>query len=381
LLLALLGCPSRQVVEVGAVLPLTGEYALYGQGIRKGIELAFEDAKQAPAAGDWTLTVLDSRGDSEHSARLVGQLFEGGATAVIGGVTTDEALASVPVADRYGRVLLSPSASSAKLTNASKNFYRVFISDGKEGSSMAQFAADDLQAETAVVLARQTTYARGVKDIFQERFVDLGGEFLDVIEYPEGGGDLTGLIERAATLKPDVAYLAGYAQDIASLIEGLRESQFAGHIMTTSAFAAPEIIERVGAAAEGVFLTSTDFDPKSESENVSRFVARYVERNGLTPDLWAAHGFDAMHVLGTGIQRADSPGEVWSGLRALREVEGVTGALQFDERGDVGKFPRVYRIKEGAMVDHKKEQLAEQEKLRERIETLRKKIAAAQEGS
>jgi branched-chain amino acid transport system substrate-binding protein len=372
-----LGCPSRHAVQVGAALPLTGEYALYGQSIRKGVELAFENVKKNPETADWTLDVRDSEGDPQRSAALVDELFKGGATAVIGGVITDEALASVPVADHYGRVLLSPSASSAQLTGASKNFYRVFISDGKEGSAMAQFAAGDLEARTVVVLAKQTTYAQGIKDVFSEHFGDLGGELLEVIEYPDGGGDLTGLIERATTLEPDAVYLAGYAQDIGDMIRGLRQRRFAGYIMTTAAFAAPEVIERVGTDAEGVFLTRTEFDPTSEDETVSRFVAGYRERNGLTPDLYAAHGYDAMKVLAAGIEGAEGPSEVWSSLRALRDFQGVTGALQFDERGDVQKFPRVFRIKDGVMVDHKKEKITEQEEIRKKIEALRKKIAAA----
>ena len=38
------------------------------------------------------------------------------AMVVIGGVMSDEALEMVAVADRYDRVLISPSASSPKLT-------------------------------------------------------------------------------------------------------------------------------------------------------------------------------------------------------------------------------------------------------------------------
>jgi len=349
-----LGCPSQEATEIGAVLPLTGEHQLYGQSVLKGIELAFEDVVGDEATSDWVLSVQDSESDPVKSAELVGALYDAGATAVIGGVVTDEALASVTVADRYSRVLLSPSASSAQLTGASKNFYRVFISDSKEGRIMAQFAVNDLTATTAVVLARQTNYARGLKDIFQEAFIGLEGELLDVIEYPTGS-DLTGLIERAVTVEPDVVYLAGYADDVASMIEGLRERQFAGSILTTSAFATPEVMERVGSVAEGVFLTQTDFDPAGDNEAVARFVNRYARLNGTVPDLYSAHGFDALKVLAAGIVAAQGqPREVWSGLRSLREVPGVTGMLQFDEKGDVGKFPRVYRIHEGALVDHKK---------------------------
>jgi hypothetical protein len=56
----------------------------------------------------------------------------------------------------------------------------------------------------------------------------------------------------------------------------------------------------------------------------------------------------------------------------------VTGPLQFDERGDVQKFPRVYRVVDGQLVDHQKDLREKQEELRRRREELRRRIAAAQ---
>ena len=73
--------------------------------------------------------------------------------AVIGGVTTAEALEMVSVADREGLVLLSPSASSPQLTGISKNFFRIFISDFREGTKMGNFAAGQMELSSVVILA------------------------------------------------------------------------------------------------------------------------------------------------------------------------------------------------------------------------------------
>ena len=76
-------------------------------------------------------------------------------------------------------------------------------------------------------------------------------------------------------------------------------------------------------------------------------------------------------VLSAGIAQSggDFASELWSGLRALRDYQGVTGTLQFDERGDVQKFPRVYVINEGRLVDYEKEI---ERKRREIMEKLRR---------
>ena len=372
---AMLGCQQEKFVKFGAVLPLTGEGAVYGQPVKKGVELAFE---QLQAAGDFPypleLTVVDSQSDPEVAKQLLEQLYEGGALAVIGGVITPEALQMVTVADEYDQVLISPSASSPSLTGMSRNFYRVFPSDAREGATMGNFATQKLKAEKVVILAKEHQYAKGIQEVFKSEFEQFGGEVLDLIEFPSVPSDLSGLVERVMTLEPDAVYLAAYAPDLANLIKGLRDLGYNGTICTTSAFAAPEIIEQVGKPAEGVFLTQAAFDTESENPVVQNFVQGFRDKYGLSPDLYAAHGYDAMMVLAEAVRQGNVvPTEFWRDVRSLREFVGATGTIQFDERGDVQKFPRVYVVNNGALIDYEAEVERRRRALLERLRELEKR--------
>jgi branched-chain amino acid transport system substrate-binding protein len=179
LALSVAGCQKERTFQIGAVLPLTGEYQLYGQSIQKGVELAFESLVQNESQFQFGLSVVDSESDPEKSAALVEQLYSDGATAVIGGVTTAEALKCVPIADEYDRLLLSPSASTPELTGISKHFYRVFVSDAREGTTMANFATQKLKVSSAVILAKEDAYSQGNREVFESNFVLRGGEVLD----------------------------------------------------------------------------------------------------------------------------------------------------------------------------------------------------------
>ena len=375
LLLAAVGCQQETTVTIGAVLPLTGEGSVYGQPVKKGVELAFE---QLQAKGDFphplALEVFDSESNPEKAKQLAEQLYEGGALAVIGGVITPEALEMVSVADKYNQVLISPSASSPELTGISKNFYRVFPSDAREGATMGNFATQKLKAERVVILAKEHPYARGIQQQFREQFEQFGGEVLELIEFPSVPSDLTGLVERVMTLEPDAVYLAAYAPDLAKMIVGLRDLGYKGTIFTTSAFAAPEIIEQVGKPAEGVFLTQAAFDPESEDPKVQEFVVAYREKYGANPDLYAVHGYDAMLVLAEAAKTGDfMPSEFWSRIRSLRDFVGATGTVQFDERGDVQKFPRVYVVNNGALIDYEAEVERRRKALLQRLRDLEKR--------
>jgi hypothetical protein len=60
-----------------------------------------------------------------------------------------------------------------------------------------------------------------------------------------------------------------------------------------------------------------------------------------------------MMVIGEVLRAGDvhSARDFYKELRNLRDFVGAAGAVQFDEKGDVGKFPRVYSIQDGELAD------------------------------
>lgn len=372
------GCAKDEAIRFGAVLPLTGPYEIYGQSIKKGVECAVQEIKsRKDFPYQIEITIVDSEGDPEKAREALDQLYDNGAFAVIGGVTTAEALAMVAEADRAERVLISPSASSPELTGISRNFYRVFPSDSREGTTMGNFAARKLQIESVVIITKENPFARGIQEVFKTEFERNGGAVAEVIEYPAGAADFSGFIDRVMTISPQAVYVAAYADDTAKLIQALRERAYKGNILTTAAFALPEVIEQVGADAEKVFLTRAVFEIDSEDPMIGAFVEAFREKNGLSPDLYAAHGYDSMMVLAEGlVETGPFPRDLWKGVRGIRDYAGVTGTVQFDEKGDAQKFPRVYVVESGNLVDYELEVERRRGELLERLRQLEERQRA-----
>lgn len=363
---------SDRTVEVAAVLPLTGEYAVYGGPIRNALEVAHQELGEEGLEMDLTLTVLDTGSDPDRAAELLRQAYEGGAYAAIGGVTSDEALAMVPVADEAERVLLSPTASSPRLTGASRYFYRIYPSDLQEGTRMGNFAAQNLGVENVVVLAADNSYAQGISEVFRKEFERYDKEVLETITYPDGLEDFSGILDQVMELQPQAVYVADFAEPVRRILEGLEQRGFRGTLLTTSAFASPEVIEAAGESADDVIVTQVQFEPDSEAPRVQRFVAAYREAHGKTPGLFAAHGYDALPVLVESIRESQNASELWKHLRGV-QYDGVTGTIELDERGDVGKYPRVFILQDGSFEDYDRVIKERREQIRKRLEELRRK--------
>ncbi len=374
------GC-SEKAVQVGVVLPLSGENSTYGEAILKGLELAYEEhLADETASLIVNLSPVDSESDPGKAGILLASQYEQGALIAIGAATSDEAKSMIEVIDKFDRVIISPSASSPELTGISSNFYRVWPSDFAAATKMAQFAASDLKVERVVVITEQQSYAKGIHGVFQPAFEGFGGEVVEVIEVPPGTSDLGGLMDRVITLKPEAVYLAGFEQGIGSMIQELRRLSYKGKILTTSAFALPSSIARVGQDAAGVILTQSVFELDSDHAHIQKFVKAYEAKFGEKPDIYAAHGYDAMKVVIAALTgRPALPGEVVKGLRDIKDFPGVTGSIQFDEKGDVRKFPRLYIIGDDLLLyDYNERVRKQQEEIRRRRAALMHKLEKIQ---
>jgi len=376
LALSFVHCGGENPVLVGAVLPLSGQFAIYGEPIRKGIELAFEEIKAKDDTGySLELEIKDSQGNPDLAKQQLEQLYDDGAPAVIGGATTEEALTMVEVADGVDRVLISPSASSPRLSGISTNFFRVFPSDFLEGTKMGHFATQTLNVESVVIVASKAPYAKGIQQVFRQEFERNGGTVQDVIEYPRNTSDLGGVLDRIMTLDPEAVYLADYADGLVTLLKGLRERGYDGKILTTSSIASGEVLDKAGTAADGVLFTQSNYDIGSEEPLIQDFVKAYRAKYNEDPDLYAAHGYDAMRVYARALHEGGRrPREFWQGMRSINSFPGVTGTIQFDEQGDVQKFPRVYIVKDGQFIDYDKVLEERRKKLDQRRRDLEERM-------
>lgn len=187
-------------------------------------------------------------------------------------------------------------------------------------------------------------------------------------------------------MQPGGVYIAGYWEEICTLIKGLQAAQYQGRVLTTSAFATPQAMACAGAAAEGVMFTQTVFDPTSEADSIRAFVSGFQARyGGEEPDLYAAHGYDAVHVLLTALDRSGTTIATDFGKAMLRfqgePLQGVTGAIQFDEKGDVQRYPQVYVINEGQAANYERWQQEKFEAIRQKLRDLEERQRRLAQGT
>jgi len=371
---ALTAC--RPEPAVGVLIPDSGHARAYGHAVGNGIRLALDEAREdggLPENFRLLETDTGSRPDRAASElrRFASELE---VELVVGGVTTDEALALIPVVEDEKVVCLSPSASASSLTGKSPYFFRLFATDEVEGSTAARYIHDTRSARTVLVITDDSTFSRGLEAEFRQHYeLRLGGTIIATIH-----DDLEWWERKATDMihakEPAAVYVVGHAEHILAALELLERIGYDGVKCTTSAVYLAELLDRENPALEGVFFPLTSLrecrnPPILEPD--CPFVERYEAAFGSTPDFYAAHGYDAMRVALRALVEARSVdvAEFRRYMRiGLQEFDGVTGTIAFDERGDVRRYPTMHTIFNGRVVSCA--WLAEQKKrkLRELLE-------------
>jgi branched-chain amino acid transport system substrate-binding protein len=319
------------------------------------MDLAVEEINQEGGVlGDRPL-VLEYRDTGtrvEQGKVAARDLIEGqGVYALLGPVSSAVALGLVPIITETETVMLSPAASSPQLTqDGGAYFFRNYPSDVVEGHTMAEFCRKNAIASVAI-LAADDIFGNGIADVFTDKYE---ASTRSVVMRENFGPPLTQeqaseMAEAVVDSDAAAVYIAAYQSDVEMILRALDGAGSTIPRLSTSAVTR-DIVEAAGEAANGLIFPQTSFNPQdSRNERVRTFVEAYQERYGELPGNYAAHAYDAVHVLAKAIDRSQIRSKMRSAMRNVKH-QGVTGMIDFDLSGDVVLAPRLYAILNGEVM-------------------------------
>src|SRR3990172_293645 len=215
-----------KIYRIGAVIPVSGAFDAYGRNVKNGMMLALDEVNHLGIKGKkLDILIEDDGSDEKRAVQKANQLIGNGIRIIIGGITSNSSLAMAPVCEAKKVVLLSPTATSPKLTGISPYFFRNFPSDTLEGRVMAEYAIRRMKLRTAAILYIDKEYGQGITQVFKDRFQQLGGTIIYEKAYPEGTTDFKAIVGEIKTAGPDGVYLPGYYTGIAAILKEIKEQQ------------------------------------------------------------------------------------------------------------------------------------------------------------
>ena len=349
-------CNFAGEARIGIIAPLTGAIYRVGQSTVTGAELAIDQINAAcglQIGGEnyEVVPVLENNNsEPETSVEVATRLItEENVIAIIGPQASSQAVPTAEVANEYETPMISPWSTNPNTTLDHPWVFRVALLDPWQGQIIANFAMQYYDAQTAAVLySSDSDYPRGLAENFREAFEAAGGQVVAFEDFLTGVRDFRSQLDTIKDSNPDVLFVPQYYNEVPRIVLRARDSGYNGPIIGSDSWGTPELLELCNPFCDGLFF-SAHYAPEIVDP---AFIDAYQERYQMVPDDVAALTYDAFQFLFQAIEDADSldRAAIRDALANIREFDGVTGHMIFNEQGDPTKCAVINQIVEGQVV-------------------------------
>lgn len=342
-------------IRIGVWEPLTGAMAGGGEQDLEGYKLG-NKLRPTVLGKEVELVVADNKSDKIEASNSMSRLVEKEKVdCILGTWGSSLALAGVDISEA-AEIPTIVAASNLNITNGRYWVIRSAYADPFAGTVDAAYAANVLNAKTAVVVNNVAEdYSVTLAEYFKTSFTDLTGNpdaIIGEVNYTSGDQDYTAPLNTVKSLNPDVLFVPGYYQDIALICIQMKEMGLDIPVLAGDAALAPELISIGGDAVEGVCINA-HFSPDQAADNelAAKFVEEFQAEYGKNPSSDNAVSYTNYNLMLDAIEAAgsiDNKKDIMEFLRNLTDYPSVTGIINMDpETGTPSKSAPILTIKDG----------------------------------
>ncbi len=350
------GSTAGGTIKIGAIGPVTGGAAVYGQAVKNAAELATKEINAAGGINGMQIEFKfeDDVHDAEKSVNAYNALKDWGMQILMGTVTSTPCQAVVEESHTDNMFQLTPSGSAVESIKYD-NAFRVCFSDPNQGSASAQYIGENgLAAKVAVIYNSSDVYSTGIYEKFAAEAANQPFEVVAAEAFTDDSkSDFTVQITKAKDAGADLVFLPIYYQE-ASLI--LQQADTLGY--KPSFFGCDGLdgllsVENFDLSLTDGVMLLTPFAADADDEKTRTFVKNYTEAYGDTPNQFAADAYDAMYIIKAAAEKAGitadmSVSDMCDALKAAMPeitVDGLTGAgMTWSADGEPSKAPKAVKI-------------------------------------
>lgn len=336
---------TNEPIKIGVFAPLSGEAAIYGNAMKKGLDLATEDINnQGGILGRKVeLVYEDTHLDPKAAVAVMNKFINiDKFQIVIAAEGSGATFAAAPLADSTKTLMMVGIASTPTLKNAGDYVFRVVPSDTYQGKEIVRLAKK-FGYKKAGILYVNDIFGVGIKDVFQQEFSKV------IVEesFEVGSTDFRTQLAKIKSFGPDVTVIVARAE-FPLILKQTRELRLDSQIIASAELKDESLVKASDIAAEGVFVPYY-----AKTVDYVNFETKFKAKYGTDPALFSDYGYDALGILATAIEDANSINSEQVKDSLYNAVfQGATGIVKFDEFGEVTEKPFViYQIKNGEFVE------------------------------
>jgi branched-chain amino acid transport system substrate-binding protein len=334
------GMAQAQDINVAVVGPITGQYAAFGEQMRRGAEMAVKDinAKGGVLGRKLKITVGDDACDPKQAVNVANEMANNGVTFVDGHYCSGSSIPASAVYAENGMLQISPASTNPQLTDAAaakgwNDIFRICGRDDAQGRVAGRYIAEHYKGKAVAILQDKSPYGKGLADETKKAMNAAGLQEAMYEATNADDKDFSALISKMKQAKVALIYLGGYHTEAGLLVRQAHEQGLDVPLLAGDALATDEFWTITGSAGEGSMMT---FPPEPRNLPTAQSVVAEFKQQGYDPEGYTLFTYAAMQVYAEAVARAKSVklDDVSKAMHAGK-FDTVIGSVGFDEKGDV----------------------------------------------
>lgn len=340
------GSNSDSVIKIGVILPLSGNMAVSGEMMKKGIELATEEynsMNKFPNNSKIELLIYDDRANPSEGVSVAQKLIGENVSAILGPYNSSVALAVKDIISNAQIPFLTVGTAADAMTEGNVDWYfRAHAYNGLQAEKFADFIVNKLGSKRVAFLYSNDDYGKGLSEQVKTFLNEMGAEIVADEAYNPGNRDFSPSLTKIKAKNPDAIATIALGEEAAIIAKQAKTNGIPGNkIVGVGQFDRPDFYELSAGGGEGVYFMFW-FDKNNPLvPEAAVFAELYQNKYNQEPDSAAAQSYTAAKVLYEAIISAGS-----SDRTAIRdallatELSTPIGLIKFNEKhnADTGVF-------------------------------------------
>lgn len=320
--------PQTPEIRLGAALPLSGDFATYGEVIRDGMELAKEDLhhrgiearlffEDVPLPGPAAVTAIRKLIVENRIQGLAGNFFNPNMTIM------------APLINQHRIPTFHTAIVDDKIKSLSPYVFSTNTTVERETKVLTKHIVQTFRSKRAAILYVGTQWGEAYNANLTHDFKANGIEILSSVMIPLDQRDLRAELTNIRSLDPDVLILAFFGPQLGIALNQTYDIGLRNPVVGT--YETQDSAVKTITKRNGLFVSFFVPEDLADSDTRRSFKQAFLKRFGYHPPILAANAYDSTVLLSTALRSCKSDALcTLEELQSPRTVDGASGLFSMD---------------------------------------------------
>ena len=341
-IISLIPKQDKDIIKVGIISPLTGDFGTYGEDVRKGVSIALEEEEFENVE-----VIYEDACLPKDAIKAINKLVNVDDIDLISGVFCIVSVEPILAMTNSTNIMMVASVPDSFI-GISENLFSSHFAIKDEAEAEARFAYNELGARKSAILYLNNAFGISYLNNFKSEFEKLGGSVVAQEALDIYSGDFRTPLTKIKSKGAEVTLVVHLGTELGLILKQAKELEINSDLIGTYEAEDVSVLSSAGVAAEGFWISSLEIKEQGKSASFNNL---FISKYGESPTLVSRNAYDAIKLQINAFKECDGETNcINEHIRSVENYEGASGTFNISEGGTAVKNIIFKTVRDGKFV-------------------------------